>query len=909
MSLGICAALRDRGLWVQPFKKGPDYIDPSWLSAAAGAPCRSLDPYFYPSLTDLRAAFVHGSVQADFCLVEGNHGLYDSSLTADGLDDGGGSTAAVARVLQAPILLVLNTTRMSRSAAAMVQGYQQFEPDTPVAGVVLNQVAHSRHEQKLRAAIEHYTDLPVVGALPRQTELQIPDRHLGLIPISEDPSLHPAILACRQAAERYLNLEQILTIARSAPPLARPEPLPKNTHPAHNVTIGIIRDRAFNFYYPENLEALEQAGANLVFLNALSDAGLPGVDGLMIGGGFPEMFLDELEGNSSFRHELLQAIEAGLPVYAECGGLMYLSKAITFGSRRAEMVGALPFEVEMQARPQGHGYATAEVIAPNPFFPAGSRLRGHEFHHSRLLKSPARSQQDAYPAYRLLPRFGPQRKPNLGGAPGWPGIPEYPGQLHSPAYCRLTRVGARPGAASAGLCSQARGSQMTPTDPFTSQSQLVLVGVNHKFAPIEIRERLAWNTEHCSEALNEIVARMADPCSCSGAPLAAEAVLISTCNRTEIYVFCHDRCRAKTSLKQFLAEHAGLAMEAIDQLAYTECNQAAALHLMLVTAGLDSLVKGENEILGQIKQASLIAQQARTSGPLLSALFRFAIQAGKEVRSQTEIGRTGHSVATVVVELAQDTLGPLDQHTALLLGAGKISAMAARELVRAGLRCVLVANRTYERAQKLAANLGAAHASAIHFNALAESLVEADIVICSTGAPHTVLHTDMVRQAMQQRPNRSLLVADLAVPRDADPEIGSLPGVVLADIDDLETLAHDRHPLTAACLEIAREICSRTAREYWDWLAVRQRVPIIQALRSKANRICDQEVEHTLRRLSPELDADQQQAIRVMAQAIVKKLLHEPINAIKDPPFEVTPDAYLEWVQTFYGLQAPESSA
>jgi glutamyl-tRNA reductase len=450
---------------------------------------------------------------------------------------------------------------------------------------------------------------------------------------------------------------------------------------------------------------------------------------------------------------------------------------------------------------------------------------------------------------------------------------------------------------------------MMLADKISSQHPLILVGVNHKYAPIEIRERLAVNAEHCPETLHEIVERLPGSCACSGSTASTEAVLVSTCNRTEIYAITTDLCQAEASLKQFLAARARLAPEALDRLAYTECNQAAVIHLMQVAAGLDSLVKGENEILGQIKDASQLAQQAGTSGPLLSALFRFAIQAGKEVRSQTEIGRTSHSVATVVVELAQEQLGPLDRHTALLLGAGKISGMAARELVKAGLRCVLVANRTYERAQKLASALGEAHASAVHFDALPGSLVEADIVICSTGAPHTVLHTGMVQQAMEKRPGRPLLVADLAVPRDADPEIGKLPGVALADIDDLETLAQSRYPLTAACLATAQEICSRTATEFWEWLSARQRVPIIQALRSKANQICEAEVEQTLRRLNPELDANQQQAIRVMAQAIVNKLLHEPINAIKDPPEDVSTEAYLEWVQVFYGLKTPESPA
>ena len=415
ISLGICAALHGRGLIVQAFKKGPDYIDPSWLSAAAGSACRSLDPYFYPSPSDLRAAFWRGSAQADLSLIEGNHGLYDSSLGPDGLDDGEGSTAAVARMLLAPILLVVNTARMSRSAAAMVLGYQQFEPDTPLAGVVLNNVAHSRHEDKLRTAIERYTGLPVLGAVPRQEALQIPDRHLGLIPHSEDPGLHPALQACRQAAEQYLDLDRILELAQGAPALPEMAVSPP-AQPGERVRIGLIRDRAFHFYYPENLEALEGSGAELVMIDSLNDPCLPSIDGLVIGGGFPEMFLDDLERNLSFRQDLRQAIEHDLPVYAECGGLMYLSQAIRWGERRVEMVGALPFEVEMETRLQGHGYVAAEVSRANPFFPVGSRLRGHEFHHSRLKSLPQSNDPAIYPAYRLLRGAGLHGRQKTGEA-------------------------------------------------------------------------------------------------------------------------------------------------------------------------------------------------------------------------------------------------------------------------------------------------------------------------------------------------------------------------------------------------------------------------------------------------------------------------------------------------------------
>jgi cobyrinic acid a,c-diamide synthase len=437
VALGLCAALAARGLAVQPFKKGPDYIDPSWLTEAAGRACRTLDPFFLISEAEVRRAFLRGAGGADISLIEGNHGLYDS------LDDeGSGSTAAVARSLQAPIILVVNAARMSRSVAALVHGYQTFEPGTPIAAVVLNNVAHntpsgaqstpygarstpygahSRHELKLRNAIERHCHLPVVGALPRSLGalprsdlLTIPDRHLGLVPRAEDEALIPAIEACRKAVEQYLDLDAVLDIARSAPPIPgwqegrggadaslAPAHLP---HPVI-ARVGVIRDRAFSFYYPENLEALTDAGAELIFVDALRDSHLPDMDALYIGGGFPEIFMQELSANRRLRLDIRAAAKGGLPIYAECGGLMYLSRRIIWGERSAEMVGALPCDVEVTARPQGHGYVMGEALEGNPFLPAGTIVRGHEFHHSRIVNW----QGDLPTAYRL------RRGNGLGG--------------------------------------------------------------------------------------------------------------------------------------------------------------------------------------------------------------------------------------------------------------------------------------------------------------------------------------------------------------------------------------------------------------------------------------------------------------------------------------------------------------
>lgn len=394
VSIGISAALTARGLAVQPFKKGPDYIDPSWLSEACERSCRSLDPFFYsegtlPSFTKLQHAFILGARGSDLSLIEGNHGLFDSSLD----DEGAFSTAAVARLVQAPILLVVNTARMTRSIAAMVNGYQTFEPGTNIAGVVLNNTANSRHEARLRDAVERYCKIPVLGALPRSDSLIIPDRHLGLVPRGEAQGSVQVIENCLKAAEDYLDLDAILDIARSA------ENLPEFTEEAHQetsqvevpVTIGVIRDQSFSFYYPENFEALEAAGARLIFLDALQDLHLPHIDAMYIGGGFPEIFMEQLENNTSLRSEIRTAVEDGLPVYAECGGLMYLARSIQWKGRTAEMVGILPFAVEMTERPQGHGYVLAEVAEPDKggsdgsFLPPKAVIRGHEFHHSRLV--------------------------------------------------------------------------------------------------------------------------------------------------------------------------------------------------------------------------------------------------------------------------------------------------------------------------------------------------------------------------------------------------------------------------------------------------------------------------------------------------------------------------------------------
>jgi cobyrinic acid a,c-diamide synthase len=304
----------------------------------------------------------------------------------DGIDEEGkGSSAYLARLLRIPIILVVNTARMTRSIAALVSGYQNFEPDTPVAGVILNNVSGARHEKKLVDAVERHCCITVLGAIPRDNSMTITERHLGLIPFKEIGAGNDQVEQLSAKIEAHVNLDAILSVAEKA------EEYPASVRRTSEgtgetvVRIGVIFDQVFNFYYPENLEALAANGAELVFIDSLKDRHLPHVDGLYIGGGFPELYLDELTANRSLMNDIASAVEEGLPVYAECAGLMFLSKGIIMEGKLSKMVGVIPVEVELSKKPQGHGYVEAKVLSENPFFPPGSELRGHEFHHSRVI--------------------------------------------------------------------------------------------------------------------------------------------------------------------------------------------------------------------------------------------------------------------------------------------------------------------------------------------------------------------------------------------------------------------------------------------------------------------------------------------------------------------------------------------
>jgi cobyrinic acid a,c-diamide synthase len=379
VSIGLCAALSARGHAVQPFKKGPDYIDPMWLSLATGNSCRNLDLYLMERADIVDTFASHAS---EVNIVEGNKGLYDGLSL-----DGSNSNAALAKLLDLPVFLVIDARGMTRGIAPLILGYQAFDTDIQIAGVILNKLGGTRHESKLRQVIEHYTDVPVVGAIQFDERLSIVERHLGLMPSNESIAASAKVKQIGDAIAEQVDLDKLLALSRKEQP-PPPAPTYKNPPaPGNEVRIGVARDRAFGFYYADDLDALEMAGATLLPFDTLKDAHLPEVDALYIGGGFPEACAAELEANTTLRGEIKRAIDDGMPVYAECGGMMYLARGISYEGRTYEMVGAIPGDVTMHAKPVGRGYVHLRENSEHPWprqsAPA-KQIRAHEFHYSSL---------------------------------------------------------------------------------------------------------------------------------------------------------------------------------------------------------------------------------------------------------------------------------------------------------------------------------------------------------------------------------------------------------------------------------------------------------------------------------------------------------------------------------------------
>lgn len=379
VSVAITAHLRRSGLHVVPFKKGPDYIDAGWLSQAAGSPCYNLDPYLMTS--DLiSSSFRRYAAGFDYAVVEGNRGLYD------GVDaDGGYSTAELGVQLDIPILLVVNCTKVTRTVAAMVLGCRELDPRIRISGVVLNNIATARQESVIRKSVEKYTGIPVVGVVPRQKKDIFPMRHLGVTPHQEAGSVEDVIGELAELAEQHLDMERILELMN--PVSIDAVNVAGQMNQDDDVTIGVIRDKAFQFYYEENLQALRDNGAKLVMIDALESNSLPeGLNGLYIGGGFPETSAQKLAENVSFRDSVKAHAEVGLPIYAECGGLIFLGRSIILDGKEYPLAGVFPVTFGISRKPQAHGYSIFKAEGDNPFYSKGSTIKGHEFRYSTILR-------------------------------------------------------------------------------------------------------------------------------------------------------------------------------------------------------------------------------------------------------------------------------------------------------------------------------------------------------------------------------------------------------------------------------------------------------------------------------------------------------------------------------------------
>ena len=377
LSIGLAAAFRAEGMTVQTFKKGPDYIDPMWLRRASGRPCYNLD-FNTQSGAEIMATFGRNALGADISVIEGNKGLHD------GVDvEGADSSASLAKLLRAPIVLVVDASGMARGVAPLVQGYAAFDREARIAGIILNKVGSERQAGKLRQALDRYTNIPVLGAVGRDHGVVVRERHLGLTTPGETAECDAIVESARRAVAGGVDLARVREVAAGAAMLPAPIAALERSGKG-DVRIAVARDEAFGFYYQDDLEAFERAGARLVFFDALRDRRLPDCDGLFIGGGFPETHAARLAANAEMRESIRAGLENGLPAYAECGGLMYLSRSIAWGEARWPMVGAIPADARMHARPQGRGLVVLEETGKAPWNAGPGPFPAHEFHYAAL---------------------------------------------------------------------------------------------------------------------------------------------------------------------------------------------------------------------------------------------------------------------------------------------------------------------------------------------------------------------------------------------------------------------------------------------------------------------------------------------------------------------------------------------
>ena len=379
VSLSLSAFLQSKGEKLSVFKKGPDYIDAAWLGYAAGHVCYNLDTFLMEK-EEVATSFIIHSSNAQISLIEGNRGLFDGKDVK-----GTHSTAELAKLLNAPVVLVMDVTKMTRTTAAIVNGCRDFDPNLNLAGVILNNVAGKRHQKIITDTISEFCNLPVLGAIPKLGEKAklIPGRHLGLIPPTEFSEGDKLSSTLSEIAKKYLNVNELKNIAKSAPEISNNLKTEKKITTGNtNVKIGYFKDSVFTFYYPDNLEALQKKGAELIPISSLADKKLPEIDALYIAGGFPETHAKQLSANRELMIAIKEKAHLGLPIYAECGGLIYLCNSLKWNDESFPMTGLFDIDLQMNEKPVGHGYTEIIIDQHNSYFKIGETLRGHEFHYS-----------------------------------------------------------------------------------------------------------------------------------------------------------------------------------------------------------------------------------------------------------------------------------------------------------------------------------------------------------------------------------------------------------------------------------------------------------------------------------------------------------------------------------------------
>jgi len=386
ITAAIIHGIKKLGYSVQPFKVGPDFIDPSYLSAVSGNHARSLDPWLM-SVKGVKECFRKNS-NSDFSVIEGVMGFYDGFSGNSNFS----STYHVAEILKTPVILVLDASKTARSIAATALGFMKFQKNSRISGFILNKVGSKKHENLCRQALDSL-NLPIVGVIPREPDLVMESRHLGLIPVSEQKQLQSKISRIAKTMSNFINFDKIIQFGNKVPSM---DPIPKEKNPKEKITIAVALDESFNFYYQDNLDVLQREGAKLEFFSPISDSEMPHCDGIYIGGGFPEVMGNALEKNSRMQKNIKRIAESGMPIYAECGGLMYLTRSIDYGSKKFRMVGLFDVTTKMQKKLKLN-YTKAMVVSDCLLAKPPNIIQGHEFHFSELESIP----KDTRFAYEL----------------------------------------------------------------------------------------------------------------------------------------------------------------------------------------------------------------------------------------------------------------------------------------------------------------------------------------------------------------------------------------------------------------------------------------------------------------------------------------------------------------------------